>query len=562
MCESSSIIPHEMHSKKGFDRIFKMKEMEKFIDLIVVIGSESYPVHSVVMAAYSDYFLDFGQNSCNLSRNEVMISGIDNDVMKKIISFCYTGKIDFNGNMVGKIYRAAEILKMQSLLQTCENLLKTAIDIDNCCLVTKFGNANSKILAKEFIEFNFNEVSLTEEFLNIEFNILLDILKSDNLNVTSETTVFSSVKRWVQYDYPKRKDHLHSLYEFIKLPLLPIETLFDELEPLQSEKCSSIVLEAVQWKTIPHRRTNLDSSRNVPRKSAVVALSIGDYYTATTRMVMLYDPETNSMTEFMDLKTKTKNFCATILGDEIVIMAGFNSSYQNINEVYSYSIKTGIKNLLPPMLETRGRPIVAVIDGCIYAFGGTNENTDLKTVERFDPTTQKWTFATPMMTARSDAAGVLYDSIFYAIGGSNNVKPINNVESYCTTTRKWKKLTPMMKARQTLSVVATAGFIYALGGRTENGLSTVERYEPKTDTWITVASMSVARHGLETCAFGEKLIAYGGSNGSDTIADLEEYDPATNKWRTLTSTVKRGHFNFIAVSKGWLKRLKPNAIKN
>ncbi|XP_077297037.1 kelch-like protein 1 [Arctopsyche grandis] len=562
MCESSSIKMHEMYFKKGFDRIFKMMQMEKFCDLDVVIGSESYPVHSVIMAANSDYFLDFDLNFCNLSRNEVKISGIDNDVMKKIISFCYTGKIDLNGNMVRKIYRAAEILKMQSLLQTCENLLKTAIDINNCCLVAKFGNANSKILAKEFIEFNFNEVCLTEEFLNIEFNLLLDILKSDNLNVTLETTVFSSVKRWVQYDYPKRKDHLHSLYEFIKLPLLPIETLFDELEPLHSGKCSSIVSEAVQWKTIPNRKTKFDSSRNVPRKSAVVALSIGDFHTATTKMVMLYDPETNSMTEFMDLKTETRNFCATILGDEIVIMAGFTGSYQNINEVYSYSIKTGTKKLLPPMLEIRGHPIVAVIDGFIYAFGGANENTELKTVERFDPTTRKWTFATPMMTARRDAAGVLVDSIFYAIGGFNNAKALNNVESYCTTTGEWKQLTPMIEARQTLTVAAAGGFIYALGGWIGSILSTVERYDLQTDTWIKVASMSVARYGLGACVFGEKLIAYGGSNGSDTIADLEEYDPATNKWRTLTSTVKRGHFNFIAVSKGWLKRLKPNSIKN
>lgn len=51
-------------------------------------------------------------------------------------------------------------------------------------------------------------------------------------------------------------------------------------------------------------------------------------------MVMLYDPQTNSMTEFMDLKTETRNFSAVVLGDEIVIMAGFINLSQNINEVY------------------------------------------------------------------------------------------------------------------------------------------------------------------------------------------------------------------------------------
>lgn len=54
--------------------------------------------------------------------------------------------------------------------------------------------------------------------------------------------------------------------------------LFDELVPLHSGKCALIVSEAVQWKTISNRKTQFDSSRNVPRKYAAVALSIGDFY--------------------------------------------------------------------------------------------------------------------------------------------------------------------------------------------------------------------------------------------------------------------------------------------
>lgn len=51
-------------------------------------------------------------------------------------------------------------------------------------------------------------------------------------------------------------------------------------------------------------------------------------------MVLLYDPETNSMTEFMDLKTETRNFSAVILGDEIITMAGYSGSVSYLNEVF------------------------------------------------------------------------------------------------------------------------------------------------------------------------------------------------------------------------------------
>ncbi|XP_077297833.1 kelch-like protein 28 [Arctopsyche grandis] len=561
MCERTLTNVHDMHSKKGFDRIIEMKKLEKFCDLDVLVGSQTYPVHSNIMASYSDYFYDLNPNFCNLSRYLVEINDIDSDVMKKIITFCYTGKIDLNGDGVENIYKAAEILRIQSLLEMCGNFLENTINNNNCFLVAKFGSYNSKILAKEFIEFNFNEVCLTEAFLTIEFNLLVEILKSDNLNVASESIVFSSVKRWVNHDFSKRKDYLNSLYEFIKLPLLPTEILFDELAPFISGNNSSIVSEAIQWKTIPNRRTQLDSLRNVPRKSAILALSLGDHNVEFTKMAMLYDPETNSMTEFMDLKTETKNFSAVIFGDEIVIMGGYTGTNVFRNEVFSYNVRTGLKSVLPPMLETRSRPVVIVIDGFLYAIGGFDGKSQLKTAERFDPSSQTWTYIDPMMTARNDHNGVLLDNILYIIGGFY-VTHLNSVESYCPSSGKWKNLSPMIDRRQFPGVGAAGGFIYAIGGWIGSNLSTVERYNPKTDTWIKMASMSVARYALGVCAYGEKLLAYGGGNGSVTIADLEEYDPATNKWRTLTSTVKRGHFNFITVSKGWLKRLKPSAVPN
>lgn len=65
------------------------------------------------------------------------------------------------------------------------------------------------------------------------------------------------------------------------------QVLFDEVQPLVSGKCLTMVSEAIQWKTIPSRRPQLDSPRNVPRKSAIVAVAIGDWYDEVVSIVYI-----------------------------------------------------------------------------------------------------------------------------------------------------------------------------------------------------------------------------------------------------------------------------------
>ena len=59
-------------------------------------------------------------------------------------------------------------------------------------------------------------------------------------------------------------------------------------------------------------------------------------------------------------------------------------------------------------------------------------------------------------------------------------------------------------------------------------LTTVEEYDPATDTWATKAPMPTPRWnlGVATASNG-KIYAIGGFNGS-LLATVEEYDPATN----------------------------------
>lgn len=56
------------------------------------------------------------------------------------------------------------------------------------------------------------------------------------------------------------------------------------------------------------------------------------------------------------------------------------------------------------------------------------------------------------------------------------------------------------------------------------------RYDPKTDTWTTVSSLSVPRDAVGVCLLGDRLYAVGGYDGQSYLNTVESYDAQNNEW--------------------------------
>ena len=117
----------------------------------------------------------------------------------------------------------------------------------------------------------------------------------------------------------------------------------------------------------------------------------------------------------------------------------------------------------------------------------------------------------------------------------------------------WNTKTPMNHERTNFRVVTVDNKIYAIGGsyQTEvpsydqwplfvtNYLGTNERYDPLTDTWITLTSMPSPRAGFAIATVQGKIYCIGGVTGkSGMYSNLginEVYDIATDSWSIKTS---------------------------
>ena len=98
---------------------------------------------------------------------------------------------------------------------------------------------------------------------------------------------------------------------------------------------------------------------------------------------------------------------------------------------------------------------------------------------------------------------------------------------------KWRGRTRMRTKRWMLAATVVNGKIYAIGGwagRAKGTRSTVEEYDPVTDTWTQKADMPTRRSALSTSVVNGKIYAIGGYNLVEDFLTVEMYDPATDMW--------------------------------
>src|SRR5262249_50093446 len=123
---------------------------------------------------------------------------------------------------------------------------------------------------------------------------------------------------------------------------------------------------------------------------------------------------------------------------------------------------------------------------------------------------------------------------------------LKSVEAYNPKTDSWSSVAPMNTARERLCAASVDDILYAIGGYNGSYLKSVEAYDAKSDKWSIVAEMSTPRAGASAVSFSGLLYVFGGLNGSVYLNTMEEYNPKTNTWRLLPARMPTARYYFGA----------------
>jgi energy-converting hydrogenase Eha subunit A len=194
---------------------------------------------------------------------------------------------------------------------------------------------------------------------------------------------------------------------------------------------------------------------------------------------------------------------------------------------------------LEPMPTARSGLGVAVVDGKIYAIGGSN-GTWVGTNEMFDPVTDTWTTKASMPTPRGAFGIAVYQDKIYVIGGTTSLNITGVNEVYDTSTDTWETRTSMPTSRTQLVANEVDGKIYVMAGYTfphpsfPTLCNKTEVYNPVTDSWTTKASMpnyqDIAMADDVSAVVDNKIYVFGCSQRESNTLFTQIYDPETDTW--------------------------------
>jgi len=140
--------------------------------------------------------------------------------------------------------------------------------------------------------------------------------------------------------------------------------------------------------------------------------------------------------------------------------------------------------------------------------GGSDDTLAARnTVYEYDPARpagSRWQTKAPMPTARVYLGAAALDGLIYAAGGvPGGFTDLATLEAYDPATNTWTSRQPMSVGRGGAAVVGVdtgqpgcGGYLYAIGGGWTNYTASAERYNPSTNSWGPISSITSARRTL------------------------------------------------------------------
>ncbi|XP_041064395.1 actin-binding protein IPP isoform X2 [Carcharodon carcharias] len=516
----------DKHARALLAQINRMRARADFCDVQLQVEEQLFSVHKLILAASSPYFaVLFAGGMQEASKKLIQIHGIEAETFRLLLEFIYTGIINVSIKNVQEVILAADMLQLTEIVNMCSDFLKGQVDPSNCVGIYQFAE---QIACHDLIEFSesyiyvhFLEACKTEEFMGLEKDQLVKILKSEELHIEDEYQVFTTAMEWVLKDMGKRKKYVIEVLDPVRFPLLSSRRLFKYIEGIPDfslRVALQKLLEEYREVSKPQKETKFcklsPASKIRPRRKARKYLyAIGGY----TRLQggRWSDSRTLSCVERFD---------------------SFSQYWTTVSSLH----------------QARSGLGVAVLEGMIYVIGGESDSMIFDCAERYDPVTKQWAAVASMNSPRCGLAvcachAAIYAlGLIYVVGGlSDSGSELRSAEMFNPITKRWTTLDDMKTKRAYVGVAALNDCVYAVGGwnETQNALRTAEKYSLQEEKWFEVSPMKMARAGVSVIAVNGLLYAVGGrTSGRDssapvTLDSVEVYDPHTDTWMEIGNMI-------------------------
>ena len=226
-----------------------------------------------------------------------------------------------------------------------------------------------------------------------------------------------------------------------------------------------------------------------------------------------YDPVLNRWTDGPPLPQPSHHLMAVTYEDEVVVMGGVagGDDRTSTESDQVYALQAGTWEELPRLKHPRAAAAAAVVDSKIVVVGGYADRELVAETEVFDG--DRWTDAAPILTPREHLGAASDDRYLYAVGGRDLSTDLRTLERYDPDANRWEKLKPMPSPSDGLGAAYADGRLITVGGESSTSASdAVWAYDIRKEAWSSqVPNLPSARHGVAVTALDDAVYAIGGA---------------------------------------------------
>ena len=528
----------------------KLRQTEEYTDVTLQSGDIQIRCHRNVLAVATDYFK--AMFSCGLeeSTSSTVPLTMEPEILTSIVDYMYTGEIELTVDNVENLFKAGDVLQLDTLKVACENFMLKQVEPANCVGFSKFATLyrldKLQQKASGVIQSEFKIVALKEEFKELSCKELIEFIKDDDVNVEDEDIVFDAVLGWVRHDLDNRKSSFQTIIEHVRLPyctsnyLRHIKDTYDLFTP----KCYEYLIEAFSFQADTVHQNQMKSCRTVPRtnfrmKSCLllvggVACLEGKDKPFEHNSCQYYKEDTSSwesLTELPQSVGSLYHICRVDRG--LLLTGGFKGDA--LNQCWHFDMSIKMWEEMPPLITARWYHRSVSLDDCVYVVGGKDvNNTVLASVECLNAKRNQWMSLPEMPQAVCLPAVVTFNNKIFVFGSRvTQDKGLCCTQVFDTKQGQWSTLSDTPEVCDIGAAVTLNDCIYVVGGFRRTCL----KYDPTSDNWTRLSQPRQSHGNAPAVVWRGSILVAGGGGGKPESSVIEQYNPLTETWLEWKTTL-------------------------
>ncbi|XP_068181155.1 kelch repeat and BTB domain-containing protein 12-like [Antennarius striatus] len=563
----------------------RMRTAGELTDVVLLAEGVPFPCHKVVLSAFSPYFQ--AMFTCGLKETrgaEVCLRDTPAQSLELLLDYMYRAQLHISNDNVQGVAAAAFLLHVDGAFRLCQNHMEAHMDASNCVglyhWARDLGASSLADCAFIYLCQHFAEVCEEEEVLELDAQRLGDLLSSDDLNISKEEVVLELVLRWLQ----QHKESLQCEAQAVELLRHVRLELVDPGFLRKARRRNPVLLRDAECvgmiDTVLHTEASAPPHRTLRygMETTDLLLCLGGVNTegvptrrgGTADLSFCFAPN-GRKSYFIPSPLRGGGISGQITGGGVtrennILVAIETEDQHRMKKMAIYRYDNSDESSWVEVCTAPHRDMYALglLGDSIYMIGG-----QMKTCHRYVITASverwslkrgsSWLGFAPLPLPLACHCAVILKEHLYVLGGwtPQNLpdeepdKLSNRVFQFDPGKDRWAECSRMKYSRYRCGSAVLNGEIYILGGigcsgedlgQSRRCLSSVEIYNPPTDTWregptLPMSLLSLRSNASNAGAIGEKLYVCGyfkGAGRHEIITkEILELDTADNVWTVV-----------------------------